>query len=469
MVISERKFRAMDLLDFKDGTIRRELFNSPELHQIEAEKVFTRAWLFVGHESQIPNPNDFFVSRMGTESVIMTRDRQGQINVLLNTCRHRGMKVCRYDQGNTPVFSCPYHGWSYSTDGKLVTVPGELIGVPQLKSAYFEELEREKWGMINAPKVFNYKRTIWACWDEQAPEFLDYIGDFKVFLDALLDHRTGREGGSVVVGGVQKWRVPCNWKFESENSSGDMYHGISHQSVELVGIGPGGQVAGGGGASRQGGSRRFNSRGIISFPELGHCVRGGPPHIEENYPFPEFHSPLGPLDDMEAVDAYFKEVFEQRKRILANQAISWSGGHIFPNFSFHAMFPRDIAIVHPVGPTEMEMWRWSLVDEDAPKAVVDLARHHYLRYVGPGGMTEQDDMENWNYASAASNGPVSRRYPYNYQQGLGHSMPVPGLEGAILTESTVSEENARTMYRRWAQFMDAESWDDLRQNSATPG
>ena len=69
--------------------------------------------------------------RMGEESVILCRDRANTIHVFLNSCRHRGMKVCRYDEGNTPVFSCPYHGWSYSTDGNLVSVPGELIGVPQ--------------------------------------------------------------------------------------------------------------------------------------------------------------------------------------------------------------------------------------------------------------------------------------------------------------------------------------------------
>ena len=91
--------------------------------------MFARSWLFVGHESQIPNPGDFFVSSMGEESVILCRDRAGEIHVFLNSCRHRGMKVCRYDEGSTAVFTCPYHGWSYSTDGKLV-------GVPYFREAY---------------------------------------------------------------------------------------------------------------------------------------------------------------------------------------------------------------------------------------------------------------------------------------------------------------------------------------------
>src|SRR5262249_35085297 len=160
---------------------------------------------------------------------------------------HRGMKVVRYDEGNTPVFSCPYHGWSYSTDGKLVSVPGELIGVPQFQTAYHGELKKENWGLVSVAQVYSYKGAVFACWDEKAPPFLDYVGDFRPYLDGLFDHRSGREGGSVAVAGVQKWRVPCNWKFSAENFAGDMYHGISHQSVELVGIGPGGV-----GQSRQG-------------------------------------------------------------------------------------------------------------------------------------------------------------------------------------------------------------------------
>src|SRR5215211_3593490 len=168
-----------NLVDVEQGLVSRQIFTNEELYQQHLERIFARAWLFVGHTSQIPNPNDFFVSRMGEESVIMTRDRQGEVHVLLNTCRHRGMKVCRYDEGNGAVFSCPYHGWSYSTDGKLVSVPGELIGVPQFQTAYHGELKKEDWGLISCPQVHNYKGTIWATWDETAPNFMDYIGDFR--------------------------------------------------------------------------------------------------------------------------------------------------------------------------------------------------------------------------------------------------------------------------------------------------
>ena len=111
------------LIDTQRGLISREIFVSPEFHKEELERLFSRAWLFVGHESQIPKPGDYFTSRMGEESVILCRDAQSKVHVFLNSCRHRGMKICRYENGNTSLFVCPYHSWSYTTDGKLQGVP----------------------------------------------------------------------------------------------------------------------------------------------------------------------------------------------------------------------------------------------------------------------------------------------------------------------------------------------------------
>src|SRR5207248_1792816 len=80
------------LVNMKAGQISREIFVNEEIYQQELERLFTRVWLFVGHESQIPNPGDYFVSGMGEESVILCRDRAGKVRVFLNSCRHRGMK-----------------------------------------------------------------------------------------------------------------------------------------------------------------------------------------------------------------------------------------------------------------------------------------------------------------------------------------------------------------------------------------
>ena len=450
-----------DLINLEKGLIHRDVFVDPEIYQRELEQVFARSWLFIGHESQIPNPNDFSVGRMGEESVIMTRDRQGKIHVLLNTCMHRGMKVCRYDSGNTPVFSCPYHGWSYSTDGNLVSVPGELIGVPQFATAYHGELQKENWGLVSVPKMHNYKGLIFACWDKNAPDFLDYAGDFTLFLDALADGHDGEPGGAEAIVGVEKWRLPANWKYPVENAS-DSYHGISHQSVEIIGIGPGGP-----GQTRSGGKRRELGeakplRVGVFFPGRGHHSGGGVPQLDYDW-FPDFFSHWDENTDesMKVVREYYEEVKAKRHERFDGKLVIHPGvSSVFPNMSFHSRMPREIALWNPVGPQMTEGWHWFLVDKRAPREVKDLIRHHCIRYSGAPGMTEEDDMENWNYATAASYGTIARRFRYNYQQGIGFDQPVDGIKGAIWTKG-ISEQNVRGFLGRWAEFMEAGSWAEL--------
>jgi phenylpropionate dioxygenase-like ring-hydroxylating dioxygenase large terminal subunit len=434
------------LVDLKAGRISREIFVNDEIYQEELERVFARAWLFVGHESQIPEPGDFFVSGMGEESVILCRDRAGQVHVFLNSCRHRGMKVCRYDEGNTPIFTCPYHGWSYGTDGKLV-------GVPYFKEAYHSRLDKARLGLVEVPQLCLYKGTVWATWDPQAPPFLDYLGDFARYLDQTLDSWDGGDGGTEILGGIQKWRVPCNWKFPAENFSGDSYHNISHRSVDLVGIGPSG-------AGRRDMPELNLARKLhVAIPERGHQTTA--------YLLPRAVAVPPAYQNSSVVSDYFRECEQARRRREWGRLITLVG-EVFPSMAFLARQPRTIAVWHPRGAHETEVWRWYLVDKAAPKEVKDFLRDYYIRYSGPGGMTEQDDMENWNYAHAASRGTIARRFPYSYEQGIGaeianyerEGLHLPGVVCDI-TEAKSSEHNLRNLYRRWAQFMEADSWDAL--------
>ena len=435
------------LVDVDRGIISREIFVSDEIYRQELERVFSRAWLFLGHESQIPRPGDFFVTSMGEESVILCRDAAGRIHVYLNSCRHRGMKVCRYDEGNTVEFLCPYHGWSYGTDGTLV-------GVPFARDAYGPQLDRSRWGLIEVPQMENYKGMIWATWDPAAPTFAEYIGGYKLYLDLLLDAWDGREGGTEVIGGVHKWLIPCNWKFPAENFSGDRYHGVSHRSVDMVGIGPSGK-------GRRDNQERNESKWLdVSFPDLGHSM------IAFLRPHDAALAPS--YQDAPEVADYFRHCEEERKRRRGAEWRLFGGpGTVFPNASPLARQPRTIAAWHPRGPHQTEVWRWYLVDADAPAEVKDFLRHYYIRYSGPSGLTEQDDMENWNYAHAASRGTIARQYPYNYEMGLGratdsfedHGLKLPGRISVVT--GAASENNQRGFYTRWRQFMEAGSWKDL--------
>jgi nitrite reductase/ring-hydroxylating ferredoxin subunit len=448
MATKERQGYRPGLVDLRSGEISREIFVNEEIYAQEQERVFARAWLHVGHESQIPRPGDYFVSSMGEESVILCRDRTGRIHVFLNSCRHRGMKVCRYDEGSTTVFTCPYHGWSYGTDGRLV-------GVPYWREAYHSRLDKEKWGLVEVAQLCNYKGSIWATWDPAAPPFAEYLGDFTRYLDLQLDGWDGREGQAEVLGGVQKWLVPCNWKFPAENFSGDTYHNISHRSVDLAGIGPSG-------AGRRDMGERDASRKLhVCIPDRGHQTI--------HYVLPAGQTPPPAYLNAPIVAEYFRHCEAERRRLRGEGArLIGAPGEIFPNTALLSRQPRTMAAWHPRGPHQTECWRWFFVDRDAPAEVKEFLRDYYIRYSGPAGMTEQDDMENWNYAHAASRGTIARRYPYNYEQGSGtavsdyeyQGLRVPG-EVIDLTETQSSEQPMRNFYRRWAEFMEADDWSQL--------
>jgi phenylpropionate dioxygenase-like ring-hydroxylating dioxygenase large terminal subunit len=435
-----------ELVRADEGLVSREIFSSADLFQAELKNIFSRAWLMVGHESLVPNPDDYFVSRMGAESVILTRDRQGNIQVLLNSCAHRGMKLCRYDSGNNRAFSCPYHGWSFSTDGDLVEAPGGLVGVPGFASHYKGELNKREWGLKRVAQVYNYKGTIWATWDPAAPAFLDYLGGMKIYLDSLLDHRDGREGGSEVVGGIQKWRVKCNWKFPPENFIGDKHHDISHRSADLVGVGP---------SPGRGRRDLTTKRMCVAFPELGHGAIARLPHFEEFDYVPQYQG-------VPVLEEYFQDVYEKRVANLADtmRVTPHATATIFPNMSFHALQPRSIGLFHPISPTETEIWRIYLVDKDAPEEVKSATQHYNITYHGPAGMAESDDMENWACATESCQGTMAQQLDFNYQMGLGHAEAVPHLDDAVFAD--FSEEGARAFYRQWGKFMDDQSWSEIR-------
>ncbi|HSV19123.1 MAG TPA: Rieske 2Fe-2S domain-containing protein [Casimicrobiaceae bacterium] len=436
-----------DLVDVPGGTVSRKVFVDEEVYAREQEHIFRRAWLFLGHESQIPAPNDYYVTRMGEDEVILTRTGDGRICAFLNSCTHRGMKLCRYDQGNTRVFTCPYHAWSFATDGCL-------HGVPGFTERYHEQLDKSQWGLARVPSLSVYAGSIWGSWDPDAPPLEDYLGGMRMWLDFALDYRDGRPNGALVLAGVQKWRTRCNWKFAPTNFIGDVAHVVSHRSVDMVGIGPSGQ-------GRR--DRKVEGASVFGWPDLGHGGTGWVGAREEDYVQPPS------FGQFPAVAEYFRKARAERRERRRGEFHFQGKGTIFPNMSFHEEQPRTVIVAHPVGAHETEFWRYYLVDRDAPDEVKDVLRRYFMSYSGPAGLTEQDDLENWSAATTASRSPVARLQRFNYQMGLGHSMPYADVPGCVWAGQLHSEQNQLIWLKRWAEFMEGRSWDELMHRVAIPG
>jgi phenylpropionate dioxygenase-like ring-hydroxylating dioxygenase large terminal subunit len=426
--------------------VDRRIFADPEIYQLELQQIFSRCWLFLGHESQIARPGDFVTTRMGNESIILTRDAKGEIHALVNSCRHRGNSVCRPEEGRTASFVCAYHGWTYGLDGNLISVPG-------FEERYYGELDRSSWGLVPVTQVESYKGLVFGTFDRTAPSLPEYLGEARWALDYILDQRAG---GTEVVGGVYKWVIKSNWKLGADNIMGDNYHGaVTHRSAIEVGHRTAHRLE----ADREGrDERRRGTRearpGFTAPLAWGHgfmcdlvppneAVANDHPDILKDYyeqTLPELESRLGPM----------------RSRI---KKINLS---VFPNASFTTS-SNMLHVWHPIAPDETEVWVYTLVDRDAPAEVKRLLRQSAQRHFSPAGMFEQDDMDNWELSTKAAGGMISRNYPLHYAMGIGHENWADDGVVARQIDAINDESNQRAFYRGWSQFASGASWDELRQ------
>ena len=416
------------LVDVETGRISRRIFVEQEIYEQELERIFARCWLFLCHECQVPKPGDFFSTYMGEDPVLVVRGTDGELRAFLNVCRHRGNRLCRADKGNAASFTCAYHGWTYRNDGRLV-------GVPFIKEAYYNALEREKWGLIAVAQLESYKGLVFATFDPEAPPLREYLGEMTWYLDLFFDRQ---EGGVEVVGGLHKWIIPCNWKLPAENFAGDGYH-VTWSHVSAIRAGFGGDFRVGN-----------DPTGAALSPGNGHCVMTVGANMNADPPAPE-------------IQAYEAKIFPDIVKRLGQRAGQMKpvAGTVFPNFSMLKPTSRTFRVWHPRGPEKTEVWAWVYVDKAAPPEVKEANRLAGIRVFGPAGVFEQDDMDNWQACTQTARGVVARRHPLNYEMGLGHESWNDELKASV-SDYRFSESNQRQFYQRWAQLMAAEKWAEIK-------
>ena len=190
--------------------VHTSLYTSGDIFALEIEKIFNQTWVWVGHESEVPDAGSFKSSMVGTQPVIVVRDRKGNINVLLNRCRHRAATVCEHRSGKTNSFVCPYHGWGYGLDGAL-------RGVPHPES-YGDTLEKEQLGMVRL-RSESYAGMIFATFNRQMEPLTDFLGPAMKWMDLFMKQGAGYPLQATT---AHRFRFPGNWKIQLEVSDEEL-------------------------------------------------------------------------------------------------------------------------------------------------------------------------------------------------------------------------------------------------------
>jgi len=202
---------ANDWLGTESG-VNRAVYYDTDLYRLEQERIWSKTWVFIGFEAEVPNPGDFMTKTFNEVPLILVRDRHGDVRVLENSCSHRGSMVEMRRCGNARRFTCPYHRWSFGTDG-------DLLGVPSVEGAeddaHFDKAEHP---LAQYPRVETHAGLIFVCSDSEAPPLVEYLSGAAPLIAEIL------RGGSYKILGSNTVMVRGNWKLFVENGS-DSYHG----------------------------------------------------------------------------------------------------------------------------------------------------------------------------------------------------------------------------------------------------
>ncbi|MGG1676025.1 aromatic ring-hydroxylating dioxygenase subunit alpha [Neobacillus sp. NRS-1170] len=404
------------------GAIPASLLGDQKIYDLEHKKVFLKTWLFIGHESEIPNKNDFITRDVAGYSVIITRGADGVISGLYNMCTHRGMKLCRADAGNKSSFTCPYHGFNFKNNG-------DCIGVPLQKDIYGEDFDKSRMGLMKI-RIESYKGLLFGTWNDAAEPLEQFLGDFKWYLDILVG-RAEME----VIGPPQRFIIQSNWKIGADNFVGDSYHTmVTHGSIVKLGMVP---------------SATYSKKGYQIHTENGHGLNLGTPN-------PDFAFPV------ELMDEYKANLTEEQFDVLSN--LKNMIGNIFPNLSFLISHTKvkgqlisntTVRLWRPVGVDKMEVITWFLVEKNASDDWKRRSRESYILTFSPSGIFEQDDTEVFTDITAASSGtmPLVKQLTFNYTMGL-HRNPVEDFVGpGVVFDDKFTEANQRNFYRYWLDLM----------------
>ena len=405
----------------QEDRVHKSLYSDETIFNRELEKVFNHTWVWVAHESEIPDKGSYKTAMIGKQPVIVARDRKNNIHVLENRCRHRGATVCEGKKGKTKSFSCPYHGWGYALDGELraLPIPEEYDGI----------LEKEKFGLVSL-RHETFMGMIFATLDVDLEPLEDFLAGAKKWIKLFMKQSGGYP---MKVLGDHRFRFPGNWKIQLENTT-DAYHfpivhksfisSIDEQTQEVF------DFLGGDGFVEDLGNGHSV---MVMIPELVDLES----NLEEL--IPERFEEL-------AQDLRSEGIEEPEIRRLV-RAVGGTGFNLnlFPNISCSMAFFRNLV---PISARETEIHHIAIGGDGAPTPFNQKRIRLHEHFQGPMGFGTPDDGEAWERVQKGSLSGVDGWIMVNRGQNNLRTSEDGNVQGAVC-----SETGMRAAYQQYKKLM----------------
>lgn len=405
----------------QDDRVKTPMYEDPALFDAEMEKIFGRCWVWVGHESEVPGKGNFKLSWVGTQPVIISRDRKGDLHVFVNRCRHRAATVCEVKKGKTSSFQCPYHGWGYGLDGSLRAIP--------YTEGYSADFDKGSYGLKKL-KVDTFEGMIFASFNMDVEPLDDFLGNAKPWIRLFM-----KQGGGFPVKtlGEHQFKVPMNWKIQLENTT-DAYHfPIVHKSF----------MQSLDGEATQQFSFLDDNDGWVEDLGNGHSVMVMMPELIDLDDEPDRAIPERFQDLAETLRKDYDE--DQVRRIV--RAVGGCGFNLnlFPNAACSLSFFR---ILRPVSVEETEIRHIALGMEGGPEAANQMRMRLHEHFQGPMGFGSPDDAEVWERVQRGTKGDGSIDIMVNRGLGLEETS-----ENGLPKGDVSAETGMRAAYKMWKKVM----------------
>jgi len=405
----------------KHDRVHTSLYTDSAIFDDEMEKVFYSTWVWVGHASEIPEAGSFKTTYIGKQPVIVARDRKMKVHVLLNRCRHRGATVCEHKKGKTASFVCPYHGWSYATDGSLRGVPHP--------EGYADILEKGDHPLVGL-RVEEYAGMIFATFKDDIEPLDSYLGPAKKWMDLFM-----KQGGGypIKAGNAHRFRFPGNWKIQLENTT-DAYHfplvhksflsSVDQQTLDMLDF-----VEGAGYVEDLGNGHSV----MVMIPELV--------DLEAN-----LDAPIPTRFEELAQQLREKHSEEEVRRIV--RAVGGSGFNLnlFPNIACSMAFFR---VLQPIAVDQTEIHHVVLTMDGGPEEANRARLRMHEHFQGPMGFGTPDDSEAWERVQKGASAGQDLWILLN--RGL--PKEVKTADG--LRSDVSAETGMRAAYQQWKKLMTA--------------